>query len=38
MLQNYDKLVSEMKFYNRGGNSLDHQLMPIIKIQAFYAF
>ncbi|CAD8211268.1 unnamed protein product [Paramecium pentaurelia] len=33
-----DQLVSGLKFYNRGGNSLDHQYMSIIKIQAFYAF
>ncbi|CAD8178530.1 unnamed protein product [Paramecium pentaurelia] len=33
-----DQLVSGLKFYNRGGNSLDHLQMSIIKIQALYTF
>ncbi|CAD8213880.1 unnamed protein product [Paramecium pentaurelia] len=33
-----DQSVSGLKFYNRGGESIHHLYMSIIKIQAFYAF
>ncbi|CAD8214715.1 unnamed protein product [Paramecium octaurelia] len=33
-----DQLASGLKFYNKGGNNLDHTYMTILKIQAFQAF
>ncbi|CAD8058022.1 unnamed protein product [Paramecium primaurelia] len=33
-----DQSVSGLKFYNRGGESIHHLYMSIIKIQVFYAF